>query len=95
MRGFSASTAANAGAENPMLCVRATVCSKVVCPDCTQLFIRSPLLSCYAHTNCASHSFAFLSSVKDFMGMAGGLMLNKIFIINFESPGLETIAIAE
>ena len=36
-----------------------------------------------------------MSSVNDFIGIAGGFNLNKIFIINFESPGLETIAIAE
>ena len=45
--------------------------------------------------NCISHSVASLSFVKLFIGIGGGFKPNKIFMMNFESPGLQTIAIAE
>ena len=50
-------------------------------------------VSCYKY--CFNHSFASLSSVKLFIGMGGGFKANKIFMMNFASPGFETIAIAE
>ena len=45
--------------------------------------------------NCFSHSRAAPSLAKLFMGIGGGFKPNKIFMINFESPGFEIIAIAE
>ena len=45
--------------------------------------------------NCFNHSVAALSFVKLFIGIGGGVNPNKIFIMNLESPGLQTIAIAE
>jgi len=45
--------------------------------------------------NCINHSVASLSFVKLFIGIGGGFKPNKIFMMNFESPGLQTIAIAE
>jgi len=44
---------------------------------------------------CLSQALASLSSVKLFMGMGGGFRANKMFMINFDRPGFETIAIAE
>ena len=44
---------------------------------------------------CCNHAFATTSSEKLFMGMGGGFNANKIFMINFASPGFDTIAMAE
>ena len=46
------------------------------------------------YTNCFNHAIACWLSEKLFMGIGGGFNENKIFIINFESPGFETIAMA-
>jgi hypothetical protein len=48
-----------------------------------------------AYKNCINQIFASLSSVKLFIGIGRFFNANNIFIMNLESPGFETIAIAE
>jgi hypothetical protein len=45
--------------------------------------------------NCFNHSVAAWSFVKLFIGIGGDFKPNRIFMMNFERPGLHTIAIAE